>query len=83
MPDSPSQAEFAVPLGFSRNTVARYERDEPGANKPIVIMQWARVTGYDYHWLLGDEEGGQSDESVDKGRDTRRYPPIPALDLVA
>ena len=68
---SPSQAEFAQRIGFSKNTVQRYERDADGADKPIVIVQWARVTGFAYEWLQGDGDG-----TADKGAVTIRYPRI-------
>jgi transcriptional regulator with XRE-family HTH domain len=56
MPDRPSQAEFAQLVGFSKNTVARYERDEHGADKQIVILRWAEVSGFDPNWLWqGDD----------------------------
>ena len=37
----------------------RYERDAAGADKPIVIMRWAEVSGETYEWLqYGDEPDG-------------------------
>lgn len=53
-------------LGVSRNTVNRYESDVDGAEKPIVIMRWAEVSGYSYEWLLeGDEDhGAPTPESI-------------------
>ena len=65
-----SQGEFAAMIGFSRNTVVRYEADAPGTSKPLVIIQWARATGFDYEWLQTGEEGGAPDTRVD----TIRYP---------
>jgi transcriptional regulator with XRE-family HTH domain len=61
----PTQAEFAKILGVSRNTVSRYEAEEPGADKPIVFHRWAEVTGYDLDWLLrGTEPNDPTDESL-------------------
>lgn len=56
MPGRPSQAEFAQLVGFSKNTVARYERDEKGADKQIVILRWAEVSGFDPDWLWGGDD---------------------------
>lgn len=59
MAGSPNQREFATLLGVGRTTVIRYEADEPGADKPIVLIRWADVTGYDLDWLRhGIKPGG-------------------------
>jgi transcriptional regulator with XRE-family HTH domain len=51
MPGRPSQASFAAIVGISRNSVTRYEADEPGTDKPIVLIRWAEVTGFDQNWI--------------------------------
>lgn len=78
MAGRPTQAQFAAVCGISRNSVVRYESDVDGANKPIVLMRWADVTGYDYEWLKGED--GDTDNSVneptrDTAPDTGRYAP--------
>lgn len=56
MPGSPSQAAFATAVGVARTTIVRYERDDPGTDKPIMLIRWAEVTGFDLDWLLhGDQ----------------------------
>lgn len=56
MPGSPKQEDFAKLVGIGRNTVTRYETDTDGSNKPIVLIRWAEVTGYDLNWLMyGDD----------------------------
>lgn len=43
--------------GIARNSVVRYESDAEGADKPIVLMRWADVTGYSLDWLrYGDAQ---------------------------
>jgi transcriptional regulator with XRE-family HTH domain len=69
MTGSPTQAQFAVLCGISRNSVTRYESDAEGADKPIVIMRWADVTGFDYRWL---QSGGA--EFTGTSPDIERYP---------
>jgi transcriptional regulator with XRE-family HTH domain len=78
MDGSPNQTDFARLLGVSRNTVVRYENDEPGANKPIVIMRWAEVTGYALSWIYGDSTGSDDKQAV-----TIRYLDKSVLRLVA
>lgn len=60
MEGRPDRVQFARLLGISRNTVARYESDAQGADKPIVLMRWAEVTGYDCEWL----SSGQMPDTV-------------------
>lgn len=68
-----SQAEFAALCGISRNSVSRYETDVPGADKPIVIMRWAEVTGFDYDWLQNGD-GISPNTATDRATDSLRYP---------
>jgi hypothetical protein len=64
-PGRPSQAQWAVIIGFSRNTVARYEADAVGADKPIVILRWAEKSGFDPRWLWqGDDDDPESEVSA-------------------
>lgn len=77
---SPSQPEFAKRIGFSKNTVARYERDEAEHPKPIVIVQWSRATGFDYDWLMDGEAGPRSPGT---GAVTIRYQAIATRRMAA
>jgi transcriptional regulator with XRE-family HTH domain len=45
-----SQERFAELARISRGTVHRYEANL--SRKQLVIEQWARVTGFDYEWLM-------------------------------
>lgn len=85
MPGSPTQKEFAVLLGVARSTVVRYEGDDPGAEKPIVLIRWAEVTGYDLAWLQYGIAGpdGTPDISPDGEPVTLRMAELFALPMAA
>ena len=54
------QRRFATLIEVDRNTVTNYEleRTSPARMKRLVLREWARATGVDYDWLVGDEAVG-------------------------
>ncbi len=57
--------QFAEMLGVDRNTVTNYELEKtrPSKMKPLVLRQWALVTGVDFDWLLNGEAPDESGAS--------------------
>lgn len=51
------QGPFADLMGVSRGTISNYERDLASKVKPIVLNQWALITGVRRDWLETGEGG--------------------------
>lgn len=75
------QAQLAVDLGISRNTVINYERGKVSPRR-AVIMAWAMRTGVPVEWLEGSEsprpdgpDGGSMLPRLDSNQQPFGYTP--------
>lgn len=67
------QAELAVSLGVTRQTVSNYER---ATTKPqrAVLLAWALATGVDSDWLITGRDTPSPDDGGAGMHVTDRYP---------
>lgn len=63
------QGPFAALLEVSRGTVSNYERGVGERRKPIVVREWARITGVSRKWI---ETGEGNPTDPDGSRETGR-----------
>lgn len=81
MDGAPDVRAFAELLGVSHGTVTRYELDALPADKmrPLILREWARVTGVDEGWLRnGEGPVSDADEAFDHERARRDSNPQPS-----
>lgn len=54
-----SQAEMALKIGVSRQSVSNYEVGATENPRRIVLNAWAAATGVPVEWFTGGPDGGQ------------------------